>query len=366
MMQELLFTAGPVVCEDVETDPRVNGAWRAYLQSKGTRRFLAVPTLVGGQVRGFIGVRHSERLPYRPEEIELTQALAHQVMLALQLNEFAAQAQGAAILEERNRMARDIHDTLAQGFTGVIVQLEAAEDAISCGDRGEADEHLHHASELARRSLSEARRSVHALRPHALQKNNFWDALKGAIKNTTVGTALHTTFAAQGKLPDLPDNWQENLLHIGQEALTNTLKYARARNFETHVSYREKELRLQLRDDGDGFQVNDSHDGFGLTGMRERAEQMGGVLSIESLRGRGTNITLVVPCEEDGKISKIVPRLSGPVTTPRTDVHYVVTENGVANLKGLSSTERAQTLIALAHPAFKEELTAAARDMHLI
>jgi itaconate CoA-transferase len=68
----------------------------------------------------------------------------------------------------------------------------------------------------------------------------------------------------------------------------------------------------------------------------------------------------------DGKISKIVPRLSGPVTTPRTDVHYVVTENGVANLKGLSSTERAQALIALAHPAFKEELTASAKDMHLI
>jgi itaconate CoA-transferase len=69
---------------------------------------------------------------------------------------------------------------------------------------------------------------------------------------------------------------------------------------------------------------------------------------------------------KDGKISKIVPRLSGPVTTPRTDVHYVVTENGVANLKGLSSTERAQALIALAHPEFKEELTAAAKDMHLI
>src|SRR5882724_2104842 len=239
-VQELLFTAGPVVCEDIEIDPRVTGEWRDYLKRKGTKRFLAVPILVGGQVRGFIGVRHANQASYRPEQIELTQALAHQVMLALQLNEFAEQSQRAAVLDERNRMARDIHDTLAQGFTGVIVQLEAAEDAVSCGCRKEADNHLHRAAELARRSLSEARRSVHALRPQALQEHNFWNALKGIIKNTTVGTALHATFAAQGKLPELPSPWQENLLHIGQEALTNTLKYAHARNFETRLTYKAK------------------------------------------------------------------------------------------------------------------------------
>ncbi|MET0224405.1 MAG: GAF domain-containing protein, partial [Terrimicrobium sp.] len=243
VIQELLFTAGPVVCEDLETDPRIKAEWRDYLKRKGAKRFLAVPLLVGGQVRGFVGIRHPDRAAYRPEDIELTQALAHQVMLAIQLNEFAEQGQRAAVFEERNRMARDIHDTLAQGFTGVIVQLEAAEDAISYGCRKEADNHLHRAAELARRSLSEARRSVHALRPRALEEHNFWDALKGAIKNTTAGTALHTTFAAQGKLPDLPEPWQENLLHIGQEALTNTLKYAHARKFETRISYKAKELR---------------------------------------------------------------------------------------------------------------------------
>ena len=218
------FHGGPVVCEDLETDPRVKGEWRDYLKQKGTKRFLGVPLLVGGQVRGFVGVRHADHASYRPEEIELTQALAHQVMLAIQLNEFAEQGQRAAVFEERNRMARDIHDTLAQGFTGVIVQLEAAEDAISCGYRKEADDHLHRAGELARRSLSEARRSVHALRPQALEEHNFWEALKGIIKNTTVGTALRTRFQAQGRLPELPQPWQENLLHIGQEALTNTLK----------------------------------------------------------------------------------------------------------------------------------------------
>jgi PAS domain S-box-containing protein len=295
VVQELLFTAGPVVCDDVETDPRVGGDWGEHLKRNGTKRFLAVPLLVSGQVKGFVGIRHADRVPYRPEEIELTQALAHQVMLAIRLNEFAEQSQRTAVFEERNRMARDIHDTLAQGFTGVIVQLEAAEDAVSCGCRKEADDHLHRAGELARRSLSEARRSVHALRPQALQEHNFWEALKGTIKNTTVGTALHATFEAQGKLPELPQPWQENLLHIGQEALTNTLKYAHARNFETRISYKARQVRLELRDDGDGFKVKDRHDGVGLTGMRERVEQMGGKLEITSSRGKGTKITVVLP-----------------------------------------------------------------------
>jgi PAS domain S-box-containing protein len=295
VVQELLFAAGPVVCDNIETDPRVTGEWAEHLKRNGTRRFLAVPLLVAGQVRGFVGIRHADSASYRPEEIELTQALAHQVMLALQLNEFAEQGQRAAVFEERNRMARDIHDTLAQGFTGVIVQLEAAEDAISCGCREEADGHLHRAGELARRSLSEARRSVHALRPQALQEHNFWEALKGTIKNTTVGTALHTKFEAQGKVPELPQPWQENLLHIGQEALTNTLKYAHARNFETRISYKARQVRLELCDDGDGFKVKDRHDGVGLTGMRERVEQMGGKLEITSSRGKGTKITVVLP-----------------------------------------------------------------------
>jgi PAS domain S-box-containing protein len=294
-LRELFFSGAPIACEDLDRDPDISSELREYLKSGGTKKFLRIPTLVGGRVRGFIGIRHGDRPPYRPEEIELAQALAHQAMLAIQLNEFAEQSRQAAILEERNRMARDIHDTLAQGFTGVIVQLEAVEDAIACCRRKEANQHLQRASELARRSLNEARRSVHALRPQALQGGNFWDALKGIIKNTTAGTALHTSFNVRGKMRHLPLVWQENLLHIGQEALTNALKYAHPRNFETRLTFNAKELRLELRDDGDGFKVKERHDGFGLAGMRERVEQMGGTLKISSARGKGTNVLVTLP-----------------------------------------------------------------------
>jgi PAS domain S-box-containing protein len=294
-LREVFFSGAPVACEDVARDPDISRELREYLKSGGTKKFLRIPTLVGGRVKGFIGIRHGDRPPYRAEEIELAQALAHQAMLAIQLNEFADKSRKAAILEERNRMARDIHDTLAQGFTGVIVQLEAVEDAIACCRRKEANEHLQRAGELARRSLNEARRSVHALRPQALQGGNFWDALKGIIRNTTAGTALHTTFNLRGKMRHLPLAWQENLLHIGQEALTNALKYAHPRNFETRLTFNTKELRLELRDDGDGFKVRDRHDGVGLAGMRERVEQMGGKLKIDSARGKGTKVLVTLP-----------------------------------------------------------------------
>jgi PAS domain S-box-containing protein len=295
VIQELFFAAGPIVCEDIETDPRVNDQFREYFTPKGTKKFLAVPTLVGGQVRGMITVRHGERAPYRTEEVGLMQALAHQVMLAIRLTEVGEQSRQAAVLAERNRMARDVHDTLAQGLTGVIVQLEAAKYAISEGDRKDADSHLGRAGELARRSLSEARRSVHALRPQALEKEHFWLALKGIVKSTTLGTTLHPTFETRGKVPVLPPAWQENLLRIGQEALSNTLKYAHARNFRTRLISNSKELVLELHDDGNGFQVKEPHDGIGLIGMRERAEEMGGELKIVSSRGKGTTVTAILP-----------------------------------------------------------------------
>src|SRR5262249_37767806 len=179
ILQEAVFTGAPVVCEEVQRDLRVSSPVREYLTERGTRKYLTIPTLVAGRVKGFVGIRHGDRPAYRPEEIELAQALAHQAMFGVQLNEVAEQSREAGVLAERNRLARDIHDTLAQGFIGVIMQLEAAEDVISGTVPQEAVSHLHRAGELARRSLTEARRSVHALRPEALQRVNFWDALKG-------------------------------------------------------------------------------------------------------------------------------------------------------------------------------------------
>jgi signal transduction histidine kinase len=131
--------------------------------------------------------------------------------------------------------------------------------------------------------------------PKHWNKTTFGRRSKGSVKSTTVGTTLHTTFETKGKVPVLPPAWHENLLRIGQEALSNTLKYANARHFRTRIISNSKEFRLELRDDGNGFQIKERHDGVGLTGMRERAEEMGGELKIVSSRGKGTTITAILP-----------------------------------------------------------------------
>jgi len=196
-------------------------------------------------------------------------------------------------------MARDIHDTLAQGFTGVIIQMEAAEEALLEQDPQHGIGHVRRARELARESLGEARRSVHALRPQALEKAAFADALKAIIKNTAAGTTLRTEFRVQGKPRHLAPGVEENLLHIGQEALTNALKHARASKFRARLSFDSEAVSLELSDNGDGFTVDNMNGGgIGLIGMKERADQIGAALTISSEPGRGTRIVAVSPYEE--------------------------------------------------------------------
>ena len=295
-IEEMFFTRSPVVCDDIEHDSRIDTEFREYLASRACKKFLAIPTFVSGGVRGFIGIHHTEQGAYRAEEIELAQALAHHVMIAVHEQELAEQHRQAAILNERTRMARDIHDTLAQGFTGVIVQLDAAVEALRDEEPEGAAKHIRRARELARASLSEARRSVHALRPQVLEKAAFAEALKAIIENTTAGTSLHTDFQIRGEPRELEPTVEENLFHIGQEALTNALKHARATKFQARLSFASDVVRLELRDNGDGFVVESKNGGgFGLIGMKERAEQMRATLKISSKPGAGTKIVAVSP-----------------------------------------------------------------------
>jgi signal transduction histidine kinase len=180
----------------------------------------------------------------------------------------------------------------------VIVQLQAADDASAKGYKKDARDHLQSARELARHGLNEARRSVRALRPQALEKATFWEALKDLVKNATAGTPLQTDFQLRGEVRELSPGTEENLLHIGQEALTNTLKYAQATRFEMRLSFSAAEVRLDLRDNGIGFKVNNGHGGFGLIGMQERVQQIGGKLTIASSRNKGTKIIVALPYEE--------------------------------------------------------------------
>src|SRR5882724_10216218 len=173
-----------------------------------------MPMLIAGRVAGLIIIRFSQKRTFLRKEIELTRALAHQAMLALQLTRLSAQNRESDLLAERNRVARDIHDTLAQGFTGVIAQLEAARGAMSRKKMVKVSDHLERAGEMARESLREARRSVQALRPLALEEKLLTAALRDLMKRMTTGMTMKANLTVKGKPRKLPPEWETNLLRI--------------------------------------------------------------------------------------------------------------------------------------------------------
>ncbi len=266
-----------------------------YLRKLGVRSILFMPMLIAGSVAGLIAIRFSEKRTFQRKDIELTRALAHQAMLALRLNRLSAQSREANLMAERNRMARDIHDTLAQAFTGVIAQLEAAKGAISQRKKVRASDHLDRAGDLAREGLREARRSAHALRPLALEEKPFATALKDLIERMTTGTAMGAKLSVEGQPRELPPEFETNLLRIGQEVLTNAVRHARATEFKAELIFATREVRLNLRDNGQGFDIRKTYEGFGLQGMRERAEALGGLFTIESSERNGTAISIMLP-----------------------------------------------------------------------
>jgi signal transduction histidine kinase len=277
------------VMEKMDPDPAL-AILMNHLRDMGVRSVLFIPLLIAGEVAGTLAVRFQEKRTVRREEIDLTQALAHQAMLALQLMRLSQQSRHAAVIAERNRMARDIHDTLAQGFTGVIMQLEAASGAAAHGDLTEATNRIARASELARSSLGEARRSVRALRPQSLRNGKLFVALDGLLKSMAEATNLNAEFHAEGDERSIPADFEEGLLRVTQEALTNAVKHANARNFSATLSVEAGKIQLRLVDDGRGFDPQLEHEGFGLIGMKERVDRMGGEFIIRAKPNVGTEI----------------------------------------------------------------------------
>jgi signal transduction histidine kinase len=271
-------------------------ALKRHLADDGVQTLLIAPMLMGGHFAGIVGIRFTTGRSFRHEEIELVKALAHQAMLAMKLMRLSEQSRTAAVVAERNRMARDLHDTLAQGFTGVIVQLEAAKGAIAKGLPAEFGQHLSRASNLARESLNEARRSAQALRPQALAEKNLGEALQAMLSKMTAGTSLRTSFLITGAPWPLGSLAEENFLRIGQEVLTNALRHSQANLFDVKLAFELAEARLEMRDDGIGFDPGALNEGLGLVGIKERAEMIGGRVAISSTKGSGTSVTVSLPC----------------------------------------------------------------------
>ncbi|MET8098419.1 ATP-binding protein [Streptomyces sp. NPDC005236] len=224
----------------------------------------------------------------------LQQALDENVALHAQL---LVQAREAGVAEERRRLAAEIHDTIAQGLTGVIAQLQVVANA---PDLAVARVHLERASGLARHSLGEARRSVHNLAPVALADDGLPEALKKTVAEWGERNGIRAEFTVTGTSEQLHDEVAATLLRIAQEALSNTARHAAATRVGVTLSFMGEEITLDVRDDGRGFDpiavpARTGSGGFGLDGMRARAERIAGHLAVESEPGHGTALSARVP-----------------------------------------------------------------------
>lgn len=230
---------------------------------------------------------------------KLEDALAENAGLHAQL---LVQARDAGALDERQRLASEIHDTLAQGFTGIITQLQAAE--LARDDRLRWQRHLDTAAALARENLAEARRSVRAMSPQALESAPLADALAQLVERWSDVRGVRAEFTTTGSARSMHPELEATVLRVTQEALSNVDKHAQASRVGLTLSYMEDQITLDVRDDGVGFApdnvpANGNGDGgFGLLGMRRRVQRLAGSLTVESEPGGGTAVSASLPALE--------------------------------------------------------------------
>lgn len=268
--------------------------------------FAIVLAVHGGLTMVFaqIGNREAEQARTQTDTItelesanaRLEQAMAENAGLHAQL---LVQAREAGVADERSRLAAEIHDTLAQGLTGIIAQLQAV-TSLTDTDPRLAGEHLVRAAALARHSLGEARRSVHNLVPAALEHDDLPGALQKTVGTWSQRSCVQAEFTVTGTAEPLHDEVGATLLRIAEEALANAGRHAEASRAGVTLSYMGDEITLDVRDDGRGFDPlalppYRGAGGFGLGGMRARAERIAGTVEVETGPGLGTAVCARVP-----------------------------------------------------------------------
>jgi len=280
-------------------DPRLPDEWRCFAKRMDSATIIATPLVLGGRNLGWMtvsspGESDAESQWWRATLIE---AIARQAALALHHSRLVdlhrREERRKGILEERNRLARDIHDSLAQGFAAILMQLQAAQREARGTLAPSIAATVETAVDLARTHLAEARRSVGALRPNVGPGEDIATALK-RLADMGQRTANMPIDVVIDELPRVGDVVEREIIGIAQEALTNAVRHARARRITISAStVQSVGLRLSIADDGRGM-VRDrlGSSGFGMTSMQERAERIGASLTIVTGCRKGTEVVV--------------------------------------------------------------------------
>jgi signal transduction histidine kinase len=279
-------------------DPRLPAEIRDFCPQGGFHGIVVAPLVIGGRTLGWFKLAiggDTECEGARWWRTVVTEAIARQAALAIHFSRLIEQSRveerRKAILEERNRLARDIHDNLAQGFGAILMQLQAAQREVGTALAPVANK-LETAIDLARTHMVEARRSVGALRPNV----GDGEPISASLKRISERAQLTTTVPIEFDMDELPrvgDMVEREIVGIVQEALTNAVRHSRARRITVRASaVRSIGVRLSVADDGRGFAGDRNSSGFGLTSMQERAERIGASLTIVTAPRAGTEVVL--------------------------------------------------------------------------
>jgi signal transduction histidine kinase len=283
--------------EDPVTEMKPEGM-RRYLIGHGVRTLLVIPLISRGELNGVLSFRFAEERDFQAEELEVARALATQASLAIQLTQLAKSAKRSAVLEERNRLAGEIHDSLAQSFTGVCLHLSMAAEATK-NNRKKILNHIERAIDVARFGLSEARRSALSLGSRIIEESGLIHALKMLVERSNIPGRLCCTFRSDLENDEsLPVAIRQDLLRIVQEAISNAVRHAEPRAIDVSLRLDPPCLVLEVKDNGCGMTTRaETRDGFGLVSMRARVNELNGSLNIRTAPGRGTSIVVTVPVE---------------------------------------------------------------------
>ncbi|HVF01466.1 MAG TPA: GAF domain-containing sensor histidine kinase [Rubrobacteraceae bacterium] len=266
----------------------------------GLRYHASIPLYAQDKKLGVMNLASPGWRSLSPEDLQLLYTVGDLLSIAVERARLFARSARLGAVEERNRLAREIHDTLAQSLTATTLQLESADALLDAGSSPEkAREPLLRALSLTQSNLEEARRSVLDLRAAPLEGRSLSRALRVLVERWEAETGIAARYRAINGGRPLPPRVEVALYRICQEALTNVARHAEAGRADVQLVATPGQIRLVVKDDGRGFDVsNIPEDRHGLVGMNERAKMLGGRLEIRSSPGAGTRIEATVPLEE--------------------------------------------------------------------
>lgn len=265
----------------------------------GLRYHASIPLYAGDKKLGVMNVAAPEWRGLSPEDLQLLYTVGDLLSIAVERARLFARSAEIGAVEERNRLARELHDTLAQGLTATALQLESADALLEAGSPPDkARQRLRRALSLTQTNLEEARRSVLDLRAAPLEGRSLSEALKTLVGRWESASGIAAVYKAVNPARPLPSRVEAALYRICGEALNNIARHAEAGRVFVRLVSTPEQVRLTVEDDGRGFdEAGISPDRHGLAGMRERAELLGGGLEVDSVPGGGTRITATVPLE---------------------------------------------------------------------